>query len=277
MIEVANCSKSSPKVLLISVDGFRYNYLDLLAAEETPNFHYLIKNGVKSELINVFPTNTYPNHYTLITGLYPESHGIVQNRFYDSDFRVKDFFWYDDRRDNFDPVWYDVGAEPIYVTNKKGSGIRKCGSILWPGGLGKVKGVQPDMVYEDKDPFSHVNFTKMFDDMVDWFTMKDNPINLGLLYIDEPDETAHKYGAGSLEVIQFIKEFDGILGHFIQKLKDTGLINELNIILLADHGFTNITTHVVFTDYGISENEYTTGSHFQNRQALQMYPKGIYL
>ncbi|WAR07736.1 ENPP4-like protein [Mya arenaria] len=268
-------ASSTPKVLLVSMDGFRYDYLDLLPPSMVPNFQNIIKNGVKGKLTSVFPTVTYPNHYTLITGLYPENHGLVHNRFYDTDPTVKDHFWYDDRRDNYDPVWFDTGAEPIYVTNKKGSGVRYSASALWPCGLGKVKEIRPDFVYYDTDPFSHINFTKMVDDMVDWFTNKTNPVNLGLMYFDEPDEIAHASGAASTAVLNFVKELDVVIGHLIKRLRDTNLLDDLNVILLADHGFTNITTQVVLEDYGIMAHEYTTGSGFENHITVHIYPNNI--
>lgn len=96
-----------PKLILISMDGFKHDYLELpgLQAENISHFQHFMRHGVRADqLINVFPTVTYPNHYTLITGLYPESHGIVHNKFYDPSPEVKDHYWFDNRRDNFDPV-----------------------------------------------------------------------------------------------------------------------------------------------------------------------------
>jgi len=248
-----------PKLLLVSMDGFRYDYLDLLQPSDTPNLHYVVEHGVKGKLTSVFPSFTYPNHFSIITGLYPESHSIVHNRFYDNDFRVQDYFVLSDRRDNFDPVWYDNGAEPIYVTNKKGNGARFTASALWPTGLGKVKQVEPDYIYDDADAFSHINFTKMADDMVNWFTQEKHPANLGLLYFEEPDEIAHETGAASTATLEKVKEIDKVIGHLITGLKERQIFDEMNIILLADHGFVNITFEVFLEDFGLKEYDYFSG------------------
>ncbi|KAL4233252.1 hypothetical protein ACF0H5_007936 [Mactra antiquata] len=266
-------SKLFPKLILISMDGFRYNYLDMFSSDEIPNFRYIIENGVKAEsMLNVFPSVTYPNHYTLITGLYPESHGIVHNRFYDPVW--KEYFFYDNRRDNFDPIWFDVGAEPIYVTNKKADASRCAGSVVWPCGLGKVKGIGPDKIIPDADPFSVIDFKTRVDTLVSWFTEKINPINLGLLYFPEPDEIAHHSGAGSENVTRFIKgELNDVLGHLFQRLKESNLFDEMNIILTADHGFTNYTKAIVLAEYGLNSTLYSTGSKFfKNHLAVNIFP-----
>ena len=268
-----------PKLLLISMDGFKHDYLELpgLMEENIANFRTMINNGVRVEhVMNVFPTVTYPNHYTLITGLYPEHHGIVHNRFYDSSSEVKDHFMFDSRRDNFDPVWYDTGAEPIYVTNKLAGGKRLSGSALWPCGVGKVKGIAPDKLIPDADSWSKIEFNKLVDTVVGWFSDKTNPINLGLLYFDEPDHVSHVYGAGSTEVITMINKLNDVLGHLFQRLKEEGLYEDMNIVITADHGFVNVTDIVVLSDYGLEEGtDYTTGSYFENHSTVHFYPKNI--
>lgn len=268
-----------PKLLLVSMDGFKHDYLELpgLKPEDISNFKYVITNGVRaSQIVNVFPTVTYPNHYTLITGLYPESHGIVHNRFYDPSPEVMSYFWFDNRRDNFDPVWYDVGAEPIYVTNKKAGTKRNSGSVLWPCGLGKVKEIAPDRIVPNADPFNKTGFEDRVDYMMNWFTDKENPINLGLLYFNEPDETAHATGAGSEEVIKKIIELNDVLGYLFQKLKKAKLFEEMNIIITADHGFTNVSEIVDLSEYDIIERrDYRSASEFKNHITVQLFPTNV--
>ena len=70
-----------PTVILISLDGFRYDYIDKFAP---PTMNALAKDGVRAKwMIPSFPTKTFPNHYTIATGLYPEHHGIVENNVWD--------------------------------------------------------------------------------------------------------------------------------------------------------------------------------------------------
>ncbi|XP_060597085.1 ectonucleotide pyrophosphatase/phosphodiesterase family member 5-like [Ruditapes philippinarum] len=261
MLGGASSFTKLPKLLLISMDGFRYNYLDLIPVNETKNFQYMINNGVKAKsIMNVFPTVTYPNHYTLITGLYPETHGIVHNRFYDAFW--KEYYLYDNARDNVDPFWYDVGAEPIYVTNKKAGNSRNSGSVVWPAGIGKVKGIGPDRVIPYANAFSNISFHVRVDKLIEWFTDEEAPINLGLLYFPEPDEIAHKYGAGSEKVLDFIKgELNEVLDYLFKRLKEVHLLDDINIILTADHGFTNKSSDkTVLLDKYLNASWYKTGA-----------------
>ena len=270
-------SSSVPKLILISMDGFRYDYLDRFMANQTSNFQFFIQNGVKAKYItNVFPTVTYPNHYTLITGLYPESHGIVHNRFYDP--TIHEHFWFDNRMANFDPMWYDVGAEPIYVTNQKAGPDRRSGSVLWPGGLGKVKCIAPDYIIPNADPFNETKMEDRIDYLMKWFTDKDNPINLGLLYFLEPDETAHKAGPDSDEVNNLIKgPLNNALGYLKDKLEEAGLLDTVNIILTADHGFASVNK-IINLDKYVPADWYEESSLWHNHIVSLLRPKpGMYL
>ena len=255
------------------MDGFRYNYLDKFLVNETSNFHYFIRNGVKAQYIrNVFPTVTYPNHYTLITGLYPESHGIVHNRFYDP--VLSEHFWYDNTRDNIDPLWYDVGAEPIYVTNHKAGSNRKSGSVLWPAGIGKVKCVGPDYIIPNANCFNEsIPFEERVDYLMKWFTDENDPANLGLLYMHEPDVIAHAYGPDSEEVKNEIRgPLNSALGYLKKKLEEADLLDSTNIILTSDHGFTNFDKFINLDDY-IDESWYEEASDWHNHVTVNLIPK----
>lgn len=264
-------STGLPKLILISMDGFRHNYLEQIPEKEVPNFNYFKKNGVRVKSVkNVFPSVTYPNHYSLITGLYPESHGVVHNRFYDPNLKTN--FFYDTVRDNLDPLWYDVGAEPIYVTNNKAGQGRRSGSVLWPSGIGRVKCIGPDKVVPNANAFTVMNFTERVDYLIKWFTEEKEPINLGLLYFNEPDEIAHEYGPDSDEVRNFIKgELNSVLGYLMQELKAHGLQESMNIILTADHGFAKVTNYIALDEH-VNLSYFNTGSNFQNSVVLHIYP-----
>ena len=269
-----------PKLIVISMDGFRYDYLDLIPPKETEHFQFIIKNGVKAKsIMNVFPSVTYPNHYTVLTGLYPESHGIVHNLFFDT--RWKEYFVYTDKRDNVDPFWYDVGAEPIYVTNKKAGGYS--GSIVWPGGLGEVKGIKPDRLIPNSYWFTEINSTQRVDTLISWFTDPVRPINLGLLYFPEPDDIAHATGAGSENVTDVIKgDLNDALGYLIKRLKEVDLFDDMNIILTSDHGMGNYDkSKTVFLNDYLNSSWYKRGSedylNHGNRINVNIFPeKGMY-
>ena len=261
-----------PKLILISMDGFQHDYLSRLPVNRTQNFHYFMSRGVKAEWVNtVFPSFTYPVHYTMITGMYPESHGMVHNKFYDPN--IGAFFDFADSLDNFYWKWYDTGVEPVYVTNTNAGQGRKSGSVLWPAGLAKVKCVSPDRLVHHENCFTYMPNKDRVDTLISWFTDEQDPINFGLLYFLEPDETAHKYGTKSKPVDDVITgELNGILGYLKQKLEENGLLESMNIILTADHGMVDMNSSVNIDDY-VDPSWYHTGTKEDtNHLILQIWP-----
>ena len=120
-----------PIVLLISLDGLRWDYMELADA---PNLQRLIKGGVKAEsLIPVFPSKTFPNHYTIVTGLYPENHGIVSNSMFDPVFR--EFFRITDANATTNGKWWE--GEPIWVTASKQG--QTTATMFWPGSDAEIQ------------------------------------------------------------------------------------------------------------------------------------------
>ncbi|MGH7453098.1 MAG: ectonucleotide pyrophosphatase/phosphodiesterase, partial [bacterium] len=135
-----------PTVILISLDGFRWDYLEKV---ELPNFQRLIKTGVRARaMIPAFPTKTFPNHYTIVTGLYPEHHGIVANTMYDPEFDAK--FSMSNRDAVKDGRWW--GGEPVWVTAEKQGQISA--TLFWPGSEADISGIRPAhwKVYDDDFP-----------------------------------------------------------------------------------------------------------------------------
>jgi len=239
------------RVLLISLDGFRWDYLDMVnnKGHPTPNFQMLIDNGVvvKSPGVrNAFVTVTMPNHYTLVTGLYEESHGIVENEFYDPVFNETftipnslQLKW-----------WNGTGmqkVEPIWVTNDAvGDEHHASGAFFWPGS--DVIGMQPR--YHSTSPYNDsIPFSVRANTVIGWFTQKHEPINFGALYYHEPDETGHLHGPNSAEMVVMIVTLDQYIGDMIKILKEKGIFNELNIVLTSDHGMAEMTENVYLDDY----------------------------
>ena len=240
------------KLLLISFDGFRWDYLDMVkrANIPTPYFDSLIAEGVKAKWVkNAFVTVTFPNHFSIVTGMYEENHGVVGNTMYDSIFNQT--FISSNQDQNALAKWFNNGssygrpanssAEPIWVTNQLQSDCRhprRSGVHFWPGSEAPVKDILPYHYYHYNASVS--NKTRI-DRVVDWFTTEDNPINLGLLYFSEPDHLGHQVGPNDPRMKQMIKELDGVLGYLIEKLKEKKIYNSLNIIVTSDHGMTEVT------------------------------------
>ena len=128
--------KSSQTVILISMDGFRWDYQD---KTDTPNLDYLTENGVKAESqIPVFPSKTFPNHLSIVTGSYPENHGIISNNMYDSEWDAEYYIG-----ENSDPVSESrrYEAEHIWVTAEKQGQVTA--TYFWPGSEAEINGERP--------------------------------------------------------------------------------------------------------------------------------------
>ncbi|XP_055889959.1 ectonucleotide pyrophosphatase/phosphodiesterase family member 5-like [Biomphalaria glabrata] len=242
-------------LLLISFDGFRWDYIQSRRAK-TPNFDRIISEGVTVQrgLKNAFVTKTFPNHYTLVTGMWEESHGIVGNQMYDP--HLNQVFTPENISANSDPAWFDVGAEPIWVTNhlqKKG----KSGVCMWVGGGAPVKKVHPDIFIPYNESFDDYN---KIDTVVKWFS-DDNPINLGLIYFDQPDAYGHKFGPDSSNVTEMIEHLDAVVGYLLEQLNKTSLLQKMNIILTSDHGFTNTPANkVIHLDKYVNSSLYNVSA-----------------
>lgn len=255
LLDTVSGHASHSKLLLISLDGFRHDYLDIVknAGASTPNFDRLQQEGVLAEVVNVFPTKTLPNHYTIVTGLYPEHHGVVHNMFYDPIYNES--FEPDHTTDN---KWYngtDPGrlVEPIWITNQKSKQTlfpKRSGVFHWPGSEASLRG-QHALHYEvyDNTYTANIPFDIRAKTVVNWFANEEAPINLGILYYREPDATAHMKGPFSDEVRNMILEIDKGLGVLIELLEEHHLYEHMNIIVTSDHGMANINNELYLSDY----------------------------
>lgn len=235
-----------PKVLLVSFDGFRWDYLYRVP---TPHFHYIMKYGVQvQQVTNIFITKTYPNHYTLVTGLFAENHGIVANDMYDP--ILNKSFSLDDM-DIYDSEFWEE-ATPIWITNQRAGHMS--GAAMWPGTDVKIHGSFPThyMPYNDS-----VSFEERVAKITEWFTSKE-PINLGLLYWEEPDDMGHQLGPDSPLMGTVISDIDHKLGYLIQMLKKAKLWNVLNLIITSDHGMTQCSQErIIELDRYLDREHYT--------------------
>jgi alkaline phosphatase D len=212
--------------VVLSLDGFRWDYpSDSL----TPNLMQIASNGVRAKaMIPSFPSKTFPNHYTLATGLYPDHHGLVNNTFYDPDLEIT--YSMSDKSTRIDPRFY--GGEPIWVTASK-QGI-KTASFYWVGSELPIKDIQPDYwkPYNQK-----VTFVQRIDSVVKWLLMPDSlQPKLIMLYYHEPDGVGHEYGPFSTELKREIKQLDSLTGLLYTRIRELPVGNRVNLIILSDHG-----------------------------------------
>ncbi|XP_072913315.1 bis(5'-adenosyl)-triphosphatase enpp4 [Hemitrygon akajei] len=238
-------NSSEVKLLLVSFDGFRASYLELYTF---PNLQKMIANGTLVKHVkNVFVTKTFPNHYSIVTGRFAESHGVVANTMYDAATN-KNFSTFEDK----DPFWWNE-ATPIWVTNQQQG--HKSGAAMWPGTDVFIHNTTPSyfLNYNHSTPF-----TKRVDHIIEWFTNSRGPINFGTLYWEEPDSTGHRNGPDSKELKNKLKEVDDNIGYLINRLRKTGLWNRVNIIITSDHGMAQCSDkRVIQLDNCIGRGNYT--------------------
>jgi predicted AlkP superfamily pyrophosphatase or phosphodiesterase len=230
-----------PPLILISLDAFRWDYC-ALHPDETPNLRRLMQEGVSARgLIPVFPSNTFPNHYSIVTGLYPSHHGIINNEFFDP--AAGELFHYNREASVQNPRWW--GGEPIWVTARR-QGDASAASF-WVGSETEIGGMRPNF-WRRYDP--GVSFEQRFADLIGWLHLPaaQRP-KLIAFYLEETNSIGHKYGPDSPELTAAVKLQDGRIGAILNRLQADGIA--ANIVIVSDHGMTPISTEriILLDDY----------------------------
>ncbi|MDE2156448.1 MAG: alkaline phosphatase family protein [Xanthomonadaceae bacterium] len=219
-------TRSSAPLLLISIDGFRADYLD---RGISPTLRMLADDGVRAQAMEpAFPSLTFPNHYTLVTGEYPDHHGIVDNAMFDPRLGT---FRLDLRQAVADGRWWSE-AEPIWVTADK-QGLQTA-TMFWPGSEARIHGYRPDhwLPYNGKMPYD-----ARVDTVLHWLDLpgRQRPDFLSL-YFEGVDTAGHHHGPDSPELNEAIRQVDAALARLVAGLRQRGLYDKINLIVLADHG-----------------------------------------
>lgn len=220
---------SEKTIILISIDAFRAHYVQKI---QPPNISRLARDGVTAEdgMIPVFPTLTFPSHYSIATGLYPQNHGIISNTMFDP--RSKKWFRITDRDAIEDPSWWK--GEPIWVTAENQGMITA--TYFFVGSEAPVKGVQP--TYWKRFDASASGNSRV-DQVLAWLDLPvtERPEFIAL-YFGQVDEAGHAYGIDGPEIVENVLEVDGYIGRLLEGLEERGIGDRVNIILVADHGMT---------------------------------------
>lgn len=177
-------------------------------------------------MTNQFQTKTFPNHWTLATGLYEEAHGLIGNYFYDEQINASFTFW---NQSTWRKSYW--GGEPIWMTNQK-AGFDSAVQF-WPGS--EQPGQLPTY-YRKFEMF--YPFKSRVDNLIQH--LKLDQTQLGIMYIEEPDFTGHKYGPDSAELDAKLVELDELIGYLIGQMKHNGLYKKTNIIVTSDHGMGRV-------------------------------------
>ena len=227
-----NDQNETNQVLLISIDGFMNEYID---RNETPNFDRFIEQGVQAEyLIPVFPTKTFPTHWSIATGLYVENHGIISNSFYD--YELEERFSYGPPADSpNDERWW--GGEPIWITAENQG--KTAATFFWPGSEASINGVQSTR-WIDYD--GSVPNVERIDSVMAWLDPSgDVRADFATLYFSFVDSRGHSYGPNSPEVDEAVQEMDELLGYILDETDQIGLSDNLNMVLVSDHGMAELS------------------------------------
>ncbi|MCX6235795.1 MAG: ectonucleotide pyrophosphatase/phosphodiesterase [Bacteroidetes bacterium] len=228
--QVSSDVSQKPYVVILSMDGFRWDYPDKVI---TPNLNYMAENGVKARSLQpCFPSKTFPNHYSMATGLYPDHNGIVNNSFYD---RALDAHYAIEDRDAVEDGRFYAG-EPLWVTAEKQHMITA--SYFWVGSEASIENIRPTYWKEyDKD----ISFERRIDTVVYWLQLPtDKRPHLVMLYFEEPDVTGHDYGPESQHTMSKVVYMDSLVGVLITKLKTLSIYDQINLIVTSDHGMAQI-------------------------------------
>ncbi len=219
-------------VIMLSMDGFRWDYASRVA---TPNLDFMAANGAMADyVIPAFPSKTFPNHFSMATGLYPDNHGIVNNNFFCD--RLNMTYRLGDRDAVENGLFYD--GEPIWVTAEK-QGLTTA-SYFWVGSEAPVQGIQPTY-WKRYD--HHVPFENRIDTVIAWLRLPEqNRPRLITFYFNEPDSQGHATGPDSPEIDRVVERLDSLVGTLIQKLSQLPIAPQINLIVTSDHGMTEVST-----------------------------------
>lgn len=258
--QVRRVKNLAPTVILISLDGFRADYIDKF---QPPTLMRLAREGVRAKwLIPSFPTKTFPNHYAIATGLYPEHNGIVENNIYD----FGTVFTLNNREEVGKSRWW-LG-EPIWATAVKQG--QRTGAFFFPGTEAEIAGARPTYYkeYDGKIP----NEARV-DQILAWLDLPaaERP-TLYTLYFSDTDDAGHSFSPDSQETAAAVAKVDGDLKRLFDGLEARKIASKVNIIIVSDHGMATVNqSNVVklddYFDFNDAERILWTG------EIVQIFPK----
>ena len=218
-----------PSLLLVSFDGFRADYLDTY---QLPNFRRVMARGTRAlGMRPVFPTITFPNHYSLVTGLYPENHGIVENSFFDPARNAQ--YSFRNYATVSDGTWY--GGEPIWVTAERQGMVSAC--FFWPGSEADIKGIRP--TFWNRYDGTIGNDTRI-QTVLGWLRLPpERRPHVITLYFSDIDSISHRATIGGPELEESVRKADGLLGKLLDGVEKLPEPDRVLMLLTSDHGMAN--------------------------------------
>ncbi len=216
-------------LLLVSLDGVHPGDL---GRGDTPRIDRLAREGARAQWMRPsYPSLTFPNHYSIVTGLRPDRHGIVHNTMHDA---ALGGFTLKNRDAVGDARWW--GGEPLWVTAER-AGLPTA-TLSWPGSEAAVQGVRPRRwhLFDAGRPIA-----QRIDIVAGWLSepAATRP-RLATLYFEHPDGAAHAHGPGSPQLREAMREVDAAIGVLLDRLADSGALARTDIVIVSDHGMAQV-------------------------------------
>jgi alkaline phosphatase D len=218
-------------VVVLSMDGFRWDYKHIIG---TPNLDRIAKEGVSAEKWqSSFPTVTFPNHYSMATGLYPNNHGIIHNTFYSNELGRE---YTMSKRDAVGDGRFYKG-EPIWNTAQKQG--KRTANFFWVGSEADIQGMRPDRwkVFDSKVPYKN-----RIDTVLKWLQLpaQERP-DLIMFYFESPDNITHNnHPTNSEKTKAVVRQCDSLVGIFYDKIKTLPNAAQIHFIIVSDHGMCSV-------------------------------------
>ena len=252
-------AQQNPYLILISLDGFRWDYVEKY---QPPHLSAFIKEGVKAEsLIPSFPTKTFPNHYTIATGLYPEKHGIIGNIFYD----YKKDTLFNKRSPGMAEDGSFYGGTPIWVAASKANIVTA--SYFFVGTEAAIQGIRPTYYYTFDNS---VKNDKKVNQAIHWLNLKDKRRpHFITLYFNDLDKIGHQFGINDEELKKALFDLDRNLGDLFKRVTETEL--PVNIMIVSDHGMGNQSTDKIIPIDSIENDDLFMT--IENGTIVNIHPK----
>lgn len=236
-------ARQIPILLFISFDGFRYDYLK---STLTPNLADIAKQATLGHMESMYVTKTFPNHFSMVTGLYEDEHEIINNKMYDPQLN-----------ETFKPgvssvEWWNPSGNtiPIWVANQvfgRSSGEQRySASMMYPGATTPFLGTVPTYL---RDFNTIRNWTDNIETVIGWLTDSEKPANFVSMYFDDPDSFAHTHGPWGKATLDSVRRIDGAAGYLIKRLREVELASKTNIIFVSDHGMAEVNNVIYLADF----------------------------
>lgn len=231
-------ARQLPILIFISFDGFRYDYL---SPTLTPNLFDLSKQATLGHMESLYITKTFPNHFSMVTGLYEDEHEMINNKMFDPSLNdtfkpgVKSIDWWNPKGRSI-PIWT---ANQVYGNGKYSA------SMMYPGTSTPFMDTLPRYLRD----FNNIrNWTDNVETVIGWLVDEREPANFVSMYFDDPDATAHPNGPWGQPTLEAVRRVDSAAGYLIKRLRDVDLAQRTNIIFVSDHGMAQVEATIYMED-----------------------------